>query len=303
MAITEENVDVPIPVVIRSGIVQVLSGHISIQSGSIGARVSGAVQVSGIVGISGQVSIHSGHISIQSGKIAAQVSGTVAISGQVGVQSGHISIQSGKVSISSGEVHVLSGQLIAKVSGDTVIAVIRDSSGTCLNIDDVDGAAIEITHSHHEIHEGNTYHVSAYDADSDETSGDNSVWLVYPLQLSTVVHLVYSIEADSEVLLRFAETPTVVTTGSVLFAHNKDRRSANSSEVIFYTASMIGSGTGTTLDYIKLGSTGGGQSVAGGGAEHDEEFILKTSGVYSFEAIPTSAGTEVVLNLSYYEVR
>jgi hypothetical protein len=170
-----------------------------------------------------------------------------------------------------------------------------------MNFDAVEGATIGIDLPHHMIHDGNAYIASAYDADSDETSGDNTVVLLYPLQLSTVVHFTYSVESDNEVLLRFAEEPTVVTTGSVLFSHNHDRRSSNSSEVNFYQASMINSGSGTTLGHLKLGSTGGGMNVAGGAAAHEEEFILKLSGVYSFEVIPTNANTEVVLNMSYYE--
>jgi len=87
--------------------------------GGGGGQTSGAVQVSGIVGVSGSVNVLSGQISVSSGSVGATVSGNVAIgSGLVGILSGQIAAQvSGSVIVSgnvgvSGAVRLLSGSAV-----------------------------------------------------------------------------------------------------------------------------------------------------------------------------------------------
>jgi len=76
-----------------------ISGDVVKVSGETVVVASGAYLASGIY---------------VAGVAAGQVSGAVIVSG-------FVSIYSGQVAISSGEVHVVSGQLIAKVSGETVV--------------------------------------------------------------------------------------------------------------------------------------------------------------------------------------
>lgn len=72
---------------VMSGLTAIQSGLIAVLSGSIGAQVSGAVQVSGILGVSGRVDILSGEIHIMSGAITI-ISGGVFVSGTVSLLSG-----------------------------------------------------------------------------------------------------------------------------------------------------------------------------------------------------------------------
>ncbi len=171
------------------------------------------------------------------------------------------------------------------------------ASITILHPIDVLSQALEtITDEHHEIHQGHSYTVT----DVQSVSTTTFKWQVTTPDTDRHAHMLFEVEGTGEISL-------VVTEGSdrddggALSEINRDRNSAETSDVIVTTTPVNGSTDGaTTILSIRAGATGqGAKTVEGGGSRGQNEFILKQNTKYVI-AVTTFAAIYVTLELNWY---
>lgn len=152
------------------------------------------------------------------------------------------------------------------------------------------------------IREGNYYHVTDYDSDVGQNSGDEKTWSITTPDTAARVYLGFSIESDNEALIELRENPTLCSgVGTSLFARNAERNSTNSSVFLFYKNTAVAYGTGTTLEYGKMGVTDK-RNIGGSINAGTHKWNLKQNEDYAIVVTCANANTELALNIGYSEI-
>lgn len=160
-------------------------------------------------------------------------------------------------------------------------------------------AQINVSHQHHEIHEGHTFSVAAYD---DALADDDFIEFVFTVGTPKEAHLVYGAVCGGDGVLSFYEDPTTVSGGSELTERNKNRiiGDAGNQVSVLQDPASIG-GNGTLLEqFVIPGGTGG--NATGGTVTQRAEWILRPDKLYLLR-ITNIAGLAkpVSLKAEWYE--
>lgn len=139
-------------------------------------------------------------------------------------------------------------------------------------IDVATGAFQVIETDHHEVHGGDSYHVSNL---TDLGNGANATFLFITPDTTKWIHLIWIVEHELETRLEFFEDTAVSSNGATLIAYNRNRNSNNSAGVLVFKDPTVTS-QGTILDDHQSGSG----KKAGGGQRGALEWILKQNANY-----------------------
>jgi len=164
-------------------------------------------------------------------------------------------------------------------------------------VDSVTGAVLGISYDHHEIHEGNSYHVSDVQAVDDTIQ----YWVVTAPDSLAWGHMVFGVEGTGEIAVTITEGGDR-TPSTALTAINRNRNSSNTATVTVHRGYTAGTTDGAvTIWGSRSGSTsqGGNLSLAGVGRGR-LEYELKQDTQYII-AVETFAAIHVSIELDWYE--
>ena len=177
----------------------------------------------------------------------------------------------------------------------------QNTSGQELKLNG-DGELVTEDRVHHEIHEGDAYHM--------EDSYELAINGVLDIQFITgadYIHLVDLYTMESETSHYLYEGATISVNGTAANVQNKNRNSANISTVTAYyqiNTSLANANADTDVS----GATELSHAIVGSGRSegilaHDNEWVLKPNTVYVFRCIEggTAAGY-VDAHLEWYEI-
>jgi len=162
------------------------------------------------------------------------------------------------------------------------------------------GAPIVISHSHHEIHCGDSY-VSTYIKDV-PIDGTLDILVVvpnelppYPDQDQRLYHVEAILLAEAECELSIFEAPTVSANGTAMLVVNRNRNSEETSDLgVFHTPTVTSEGN--FLEAVHLGS----KNQEGGGDKADE-FVLRNDTLYLYRVTSFAPSTnQITIKLNHY---
>ncbi len=152
--------------------------------------------------------------------------------------------------------------------------------------------AIDFEHS--QIHEGHSFFVHNV---VDLGNGANSTLLIVTPNTTTWAHIVREIDIELESSFNLYEDSIVSANGTPLTAVNRDRNSANTAEVLFFSSPTV-TDFGTLISQSQLGSG----KKAGGGGRDTSEIILKQNTKYLFVITNLTTNNNVISSkISWYE--
>jgi hypothetical protein len=168
-----------------------------------------------------------------------------------------------------------------------------------LPLDQISGNQRTIDPVHAVIHDG--VHFSA-DHYVTVGTGTAVTVLITPPAASTdkYIHFSASFQANNSGVFTFSEDP-VTTGGSALTASNNYRGSAITDPVTLkHTVTVAAGSIGTVLQTLIVQGASTNQVTTGGGAKHDNEWLLDPTKNYLVRFVADNAATRVVVNLDYY---
>ena len=165
-----------------------------------------------------------------------------------------------------------------------------------------DGATsslIGIAQAHSEIHQGKSF-TASFTAEI----GDGVEQFVRFSTPSTTLraHMVLSIRgALAATVFLYEDTDYLHDAASVLPAHNRDRNSVNTAEMVLST-SPSSSGQGTEIWASGWGAAGQGNFPGSGGGERGiNEWLLKGDTAYLLRFVSGAASNRIAIELDWYE--
>lgn len=165
--------------------------------------------------------------------------------------------------------------------------------------DDVTGALVIIDTAHHEIHEGETFHVSYKSPDASPIGDNATVAFVLTTPATKTPHLIFDGACGGDAEMEFYEGSTT-TAGTNMTPQNKNRLYPNNNTVTVVRDATV-SAAGTLIEnYLIPGGTG---PLANGsiGSSRDE-WILKKSTKYTLRLTNRSGGAQPAsLRIEWYE--
>ena len=164
--------------------------------------------------------------------------------------------------------------------------------------DDSTYSRTTIEYDHHEIHSGNSCHVS--DVQSVDTT--TFKWQVTTPNTLVYAHMVFDLECTGEMSVSITEGSDR-TDGTALAEINRNRVGTPNTAGTVVTHTPTGGSTdgATTIFTIRSGSTGvGGKTILAGGSRGNNEYVLKPNTKYVISAT-TYAAVFVSLELDWYE--
>ena len=169
------------------------------------------------------------------------------------------------------------------------------------SIDHKTNALIVIDNEHYEIHEGDTYRLSA----SDVVGSGNSFNLVITTPASAVeLHFVPTIVSANVGTVTFYELAEAFTGGSTVTPRNANRRRPDASVASVKEDATLNTTNAITLVERQLGASGSNPSEASPGAEAESrgEWILAAGTDYAI-VFDNDAGVDndVTIVFSWYE--
>lgn len=180
----------------------------------------------------------------------------------------------------------------------TVGGVIEPGEVRAVLIDSVSGAVRTIAHDHHELHDGDAYHIS----DVQQVDTTTLKWMLTTPDVTEWVHMVFGIECTGDILVTITEGADRTGT-TALTAINRNRNSSNTAGLVVHRAYSAGSTDGATTIYSKRTGVSGAiptQSNAIGGSRGTTEFILKQNTKYVV-SVTTTDTEQVSFELDWYE--
>lgn len=161
------------------------------------------------------------------------------------------------------------------VGVDNVTIKAKNEAGSIivLRADNLTGALISITQSHHEIHIGESF--SLYDVNDIAGSGNRTLTIYTPNASMGYVHLVFDVESEAEADFELYEGSVLSNNGTALTPYNRNRTSSNTALTVIEHTPTITS-LGTLLAQRHWGS---GRGV-GGGDRGTDEWILQANTRY-----------------------
>jgi hypothetical protein len=159
-------------------------------------------------------------------------------------------------------------------------------------------ALLMMDQAHHEIHAGDHFFVSLYDADVD-TGGPKYLRLTTP-NTTKWAHLVLRFTSSGAGLWQLYENPTLNATGTAVTIFNSNRNSSTAATVTAFEDTTTTS-DGTLLFSDITGANGIGGTQSSGTSGREAELILKQNEDYVLKFTPDADNAKVVILLEWYE--
>jgi len=167
--------------------------------------------------------------------------------------------------------------------------------------DDIAHAICIIDYAHHEVHEGDAFHIDVSSANLGSVTGDHlQITLTTPAVADPQkrVHMVADAYGSGEILFSIQEAPIGGNSGTTaIAAMNKNRGSSNTTScTAVYEATTLGTGGTLIADHY----VGAGRDKVGGASRARTEWVLKPATTYTFRVYAAAAIT-AYLALDWYE--
>lgn len=183
----------------------------------------------------------------------------------------------------------------------------QDGSGAILPLivtptsptDEITGALLIIDNTHHEVHEGETYHVSYKSPDAGPIADNGTIVFALTTNATHTAHLVFDGSCGGDAEGELYEGATIAN-GTPLTPQNKNRNYANVNTVtVILNPTINVAGVRLENGFIPGGT---GPQAAGGVGQDRGEWILKPSTIYLL-VITNRAGTSQPMSLraEWYE--
>lgn len=183
-----------------------------------------------------------------------------------------------------------SNPLPVGVDNVTIKAMAEDGSIIVLSADNLTSALIAMDHSHHEIHEGDSF--SVYDVNDITGSGNRTLTIYTPDASMGYVHLIFDVETEVEANFELYEGSILSNNGTSITAYNRNRTSGNTAfTIVEYTPTIVSLGT-----LLAERHWGSGRGV-GGSDRGTDEWILKSNTRYLIRV------TNSVVTANHYSMK
>jgi hypothetical protein len=155
-----------------------------------------------------------------------------------------------------------------------------------------------ISHPHHEIHDGKTYRVNKL---WEDVADDAIVSIAFKNHSSTEMHFSGKVTCEGKAYVYLFENPTLDTLGTLETPINMRRSSSNVSNASAYSNSDYSTGAATEID-VDLVPGGTGPFAVGGEVRGGTEFIFNTASNYIL-TVQNKAGSakDININTQWYE--
>ena len=167
-----------------------------------------------------------------------------------------------------------------------------------LAVDRMTNDIVVLDHEHHEIHEGDHFTVTAYNADLDDTI--TMKYLLTTPAAPKQIHWVAYISATAKTLVQFYEDTTRTSTDTAITSYNNNRASTDTAELMIQTQSTTDGADGTLIDSSSFGSALGA-NITGGSDRNTREWLLDFSSYYFFKVTSGADNNNVSLRFEWYE--
>lgn len=179
------------------------------------------------------------------------------------------------------------------VTNASLLVALQDGT---LVFDRITGGLEVIDIQHHEVHAGDMYTVSDYDASVDTAAP--KLWRL-TTGATEIIHINLQIDLSAAGLVELYEHPTLTGAGTGLTAYNNNRLSAQTASLaVAYDPSA--SALGTRLFVRTVGSNAPAARI-GGSARPAIEWVLRPNEDYVVRVTPATNGTAVSLVAEFYE--
>jgi hypothetical protein len=157
------------------------------------------------------------------------------------------------------------------------------------------GAMITIDEAHSKQHYGRHFNATFYATGGPSTAV--SVLITAPPTAGSVVHALFTVEADKSVYWVVGENPNVgATTSTAIVVYNNDRSSTSTSGTVFVGNPSTYVSSGTILTQHVTGANGA-PSID---ANARNEFLLVPNSKYLIYVTPSSTTTQTIINCTFY---
>lgn len=176
------------------------------------------------------------------------------------------------------------------------------SGKACNIIEEVTGGHVAITSDHSNIHKGQAFSVS----NKFTIANGASSYLEVIIPADTYVHFKpITMQSDGpKITVQLIEAPTITTGSTGVTPINRRRLGTPAVSVLTVknNPTSISAGTIVDQDYIGGGSSAGGNTVSGGIASNDNEYVLKQATTYVVKVTNGGTGSsDVNIKLFWYE--
>ena len=162
------------------------------------------------------------------------------------------------------------------------------------SIDELTNSTTTIDHTHHEIHEGDSYHIS--NQQNIANAGSFNYLIVTP-NTTTFTHLFINLVSQAEAQETFFEGVAVTDSGTALSSYNRKRASTNAAGVkVFLTPTLVSSGA-----ILQIRNWGTGKNI-GDIMRSENEWILNSGTTYMINAKNNTTSDNLTTTwLNWYE--
>ena len=164
-------------------------------------------------------------------------------------------------------------------------------------VDAITGAQTIISTVHHEVHEGEMFVASLYDA---AIANGGNIALLITVSATHEAHMVFRAALGGDARFVLSEEPTVTDVGLLIPRVNMRRGSSRGAQTLARSNPTTTADGSILLETMLPGGTGG--NAAGGALRQDTEFILRTGGVYLMRLTNVSGQQKHgSINTNWYE--
>lgn len=179
-------------------------------------------------------------------------------------------------------------------SGDISVRIVDPDRGI---IDSVSGAAVSITHSHHEVHEGGAFTVS--DVQSVDTT--TIQWMITTPDSLKYSHMVFDMMSTGEMQMIITEGADRTGTNALVEVNRCRVGTPDVATTIVHRGASGGSTDGSVIISFRGGATGlGANTGTPGGGRGENEWVLKPNTKYII-TVTTYATVFVTAHFDWYE--
>lgn len=166
-------------------------------------------------------------------------------------------------------------RLVGIKLGDPGQAELVNAAGESLTIDTIHTSLTTISEVHHEVQEGHTYSVSAYNG---TLANNAALAMLLTVPIAVTGHLVFEAGCGGDAELQFYENTQVSNVGTALLARNMKRPSGRPADIVPTQGPTVTAAGALLLNRAIPGGTGG--NAAGGTARQNTEWIVAQSLTY-----------------------
>jgi len=184
------------------------------------------------------------------------------------------------------------------VSAGVMFGRVNSSTVKAVRIDGVSDALCVLDYEHCEVHEGNHYFISGFEA---ENVDGTIIFTVTTPNTTKWAHMTFQITSNKAFTFQVYEGAGTISGGSTATPINNNRNSDNTSILTIKKDPTVGS-AGTLIDSYKIGNSAGGSLADFGGiTSRDRELILKQDETYQFKITSNDDSATISYIGEWYE--